>query len=73
MVNNGIVAAAVVEIRNIAGDKLPPAMCEEIAARIVKLIEDYNRTAALAAMETVKQTLTQAAKTSSDLEKEKKP
>lgn len=53
-------AKIVAEIERITEDRLTPAQREEIAERAMKIIEDYNRTVAVAAMETVKQTLVEA-------------
>ena len=50
----------IAEIDRIAGSRLTPEMREEIADRAIKLIEDHNRTAAIAAIETVKKTMVQA-------------
>jgi hypothetical protein len=54
----------VAEIDRIAEDRLTAAQREEIADRAIKIIEDYNKTIAVAAMETVRQ----ASKKSAGLE-----
>lgn len=46
--------AIVYQIRLIAGDRLEPPMCETLAIAIIKVIEDFNRTAATSAIEAVK-------------------
>lgn len=50
------------EIERIAGDRLTPAMREEITDRAIKIIDDHNRAAALTAVEAVKKTIVQESK-----------
>lgn len=56
------------EVRRIAGDRLTTAMVEEIADRAIKIVEDIHRTAAIAAIETAKQTLEKASEVSAGRE-----
>jgi hypothetical protein len=51
----------VAEIERIAGSRLTPAMREEIADRAIKIIDDHNKTVAIAALESAKGTLVDAA------------
>lgn len=52
-------AAIVAELERLAGNRLTPPMREEIADAAIRIVDDYTRSAALKAMETVKQSLGQ--------------
>lgn len=56
------------EIERIAGNHLTPEVRDKIAERAIKLIEDFNRNLAVAAIATVKHNLTEAADNSAILE-----
>lgn len=45
----------IAEMERIAGDRLTPEMREEIALCAVRIMEDVNRKATLAAMEKIKE------------------
>lgn len=47
------------EIDRIAGDRLTPDMREEIADRVIKIMEEFNRKIALVAIEAVKTNIVQ--------------
>lgn len=58
----------IAEIERITNNRLTVSMREEIADRAIKIIEDFNRNAALVAIETVKKTVVEAAKDSATKE-----
>lgn len=56
------------EFERIAGDRLTPQMRVEMADCAIKIMETYNKTAALAAIETVKQSVIEGSAKVSDID-----
>lgn len=52
-------AKIISEMERLAGERLTPALREEIADRTIKIMEDHNRSVAIAAVEAVKKTIVQ--------------
>lgn len=52
-------ARLIAEIERIAGECLTPVQRVDIADRAIKIMEDHNRSVAIAAVEAVKKTIVQ--------------